>query len=229
MPITRTNVVVANRPRTMGWQSLHDFCQGVNAQLIAEAVTFPTPPVSTGDFQTDIDALDATIVAWGSVGARGSHADYVNLLGAAQQVINDLDAEAGYVQSVARASFPGSYNDQKSIVLLAAMRVKNDSNRLALWGAVNDFQQLVKPNLLNTGFVHLKWNKPNVPAGAMSKPPAYNVYISDDNITYTSAGTTSATYFNVNIGTGTPKYFKVAPVSAAGEGAPSSAIQAYGQ
>lgn len=229
MAITRTFAVVANRARTLTWQSLNDFCTGVIGAMTTNAVTFPAPPVPLVDFSSDNNDLNAALTAWGAVGNRGSHADYIILLAAAQQVLNDLDAEAGYVQTVARASFPGSYLDQVSTVLLAGMRAKDDSNRLAVWGAVNDFEQLVKPNLLNTGFVHLKWKKPNVSPGAMSRPPAYNVYVSDDNITFTTAGTTSSTSFNPNIGTGVRKYYKVAAVSSAGEGALSSAIVCYGQ
>lgn len=213
----------------MTFQSLADFSQAVHDAMVTNAVTFPSPPVDMVTFQADITALDAAITAWGTVGARGSHADYLALLSARQAILNDLDALGGYVQGVARANFPGSYVDQQNVVLLAAMRSKSDSNRLALWGVVNDFTVLVKQNLLGTGIIHLRWKKPDVPPGALSKPASYNVYVSDDNLTFAFDSNVTSTSFSPTVGSGVHKYFKVAPVSAAGEGGMSSSIGGYGQ
>lgn len=229
MPITRTNVVVANRVRSTPWQSIADFCSAVIAAMTTNAVVFPAPPYPLASFTVDVADFQSNIDAWGALGNRGSHADWVNVVASSIQCLNDLEAEAGYVQAIARGSFPGNYASQVATVLLAAMRAKDDSNRLAAWGVVNAFEQLIKPSLQNTGNVYLRWKKPNVLPGAMSKPPAYNVYISPDNITYTFLGATSSTFFVDHPGTGNMKYYKVAPVSSAGEGALSTAIQGYGQ
>lgn len=226
MPQTRSLVVVANRTYAMSFQTLANFAQAVHDAL--SAPIFANPPVTLVQLQTDIDAMQAAINAWGTILNRGSHADYITLLAATQTVSIDLASLGGFVQTIARNSSPGDYNAQKTVVLLAAMRVKDDANRLALWGPVNNFRPLIKQNLQGTGIVQLKWDKPNVVPGANSRPPTYNVYSSTDNLTFNFLASTSSTTYLDNIGTGNSKYYKIAPVSAAGVGGMSPSIQAFG-
>lgn len=229
MPVSPNVASVANRLNSMSFQTLADFCQTMHDALVANAVTFPAPPVATATFQTNITTFQNAIIAWGAPGARGSHANHIAVLAARQQVLDDATSEASYVQAVARAIAPGNVNDQKATILLGGCRVKNDSNQLQPWGQVNNFRQLVKQNMLGTGNIVLRWSKPNVVPGANSKPNAYNVYVSDDDITYTWAAATSSTTFILNAGQGILKYFKIAPVSAQGQGATSASLQCYGQ
>lgn len=220
---------VANRLNSMALQTLADFCQTMHDALVANAVTFPALPVAAATFQNNITAFQNSINAWGAPGARGSHANYVAVLAARQQVLDDATSEASYVQAIARAISPGNVNDQKATILLGGCRVKNDSNQLQPWGQVNNFRQLVKQNMLGTGNIVLRWKKPNVVPGANSKPNAYNIYVSDDNVTFTWIATTSSTTYIQNVGQGTLKYFQIAPVSAQGQGALSASLQCYGQ
>lgn len=229
MPVSPNVATVANRLNSMSFQTLADFAQTMHDALVANAVTFPAPPLAVGTFQTNITAFQTAINAWGAPGARGAHANHIAVLAARQQTIDDCTSEGAYVQAVARATAPGNVNDQKSIILLGGCRVKNDSNQLQPWGQVNDFRQLVKQNMLGTGNIVLRWAKPNVVPGAMSKPPAYNVFISDDGITWTFEASTSSTTFTKNVGQGVLKHFQVAPVSAQGQGATSAGLQCYGQ
>ena len=85
MPVTPINVVVANRVRNMSFQSQADFLAAVIIGLTGN-LTFPTPPVSLVDLGTAHDAFQDAIDAWGIVGNRGSHAQYVTLL-AAQAIV----------------------------------------------------------------------------------------------------------------------------------------------
>lgn len=232
MPIQPNVASVANRLHSMSFQTLADFCQTIHDALVTNAGTFTAPPVAVGTFQTNITAYQNAITAWGGPGARGSHAAYITLLATRQQVIDDATSEGSYVQAVARANAPGNVNDQKSIILLGGCRVKNESNQLQPWGQVNDWRQLVKQNMLGTGNIVLRWSKPNVVPGAMSKPNAYNIYASNDDgdsDPYVWIGATSSTTFTQNVGQGTLKWYKVAPVSAQGQGATSAGLQCFGQ
>ena len=230
MPITQINVVVANRTRQMSFQSLADFVAAVILGLTG-SVTFPTPPVSLVDLGTHHDTLQDAIDAWGIVGNRGSHAQYVALLSAAQQCIVDMTATAGYVQTTSRTAFPGSISDQTAAVLSAGMRAKNPSNALPTWGAAQNLRQLLKQNLQGSGYILLKWAKPLVLPGAESKPPAYNVYSAatptDPFLFIATVSTTS--YLDTLAGLGVQKYYTIRAVGASGLGVETAAILGIGQ
>ncbi len=75
-------------------QSLHD-------GLVAEAVTFPAPPILVAAFQTLIDNYQAAAVA----AVKGSKTDTANKTNAKTALIQGMKAEITYVNQVVETTY----------------------------------------------------------------------------------------------------------------------------
>jgi hypothetical protein len=125
-------------------QSIHD-------GLAAHAVELPAPNPTLPDFQDDIDALAAAIIAWGPEGARGSRAQHSLLVDAARQVRSDLRMLAFYTMNTQ----PGNTALWQEVGF-TVKDVKSASQPLA---AVQNFHQVISIKIPK-GLVKLAWELP---------------------------------------------------------------------
>jgi hypothetical protein len=81
------------------FSGLASFAQTIHDGFLALVLQYPAPNPTLLVFQTAIDDLNDAITAWGVKGNRGSHADYLALLAAANVVRNYLRMLADYAQN----------------------------------------------------------------------------------------------------------------------------------
>jgi hypothetical protein len=136
---------------SMGFDALRSFAQTIHDGFIAEVLLFPAPNPTMIIFQNDIDALSDAITAWGPPGARGSHADHVALLDAADVVRNDLRMLADYAQ-VTKPDNPASWG----AVGFPIKRTKSVPQPLQMVQELRNFVSRDIP----AGFIRLKWKRP---------------------------------------------------------------------
>jgi hypothetical protein len=137
-PLTPFEVLLANA------QTAHD-------AFVLQAVTYPAPVPTMPNFQLDINGLLGAITAWGPEGSRGSHADHLALLTAADVVRSDMRQLASY----AMFTRPG---DVDSWALLG-FGFKNPASVPLILPPVQDFRQFISRRV-PAGLVKLKWERP---------------------------------------------------------------------
>jgi hypothetical protein len=136
---------------SMGFDALRSFAQTIHDGFVANIADYATPVPVLPAFQTDIDALADAISAWGTPGARGSHADHVALIDAANVVRDDLRRLADYAQN-AQPDNPTSWG----AVGFPIKRPKSVPQALQM---VQDLRNFVSREI-PAGFIRLKWKRP---------------------------------------------------------------------
>ena len=91
--------------------------------MSANPGSFPLPHPALADLLTDSNNLGIAIANWGPVHNRGSHAQWLSLITAANIVYNDLLTESQYVQNLVDPSL--SYAAQVAFIALSGFSVKN--------------------------------------------------------------------------------------------------------
>lgn len=198
------------------YTGLANFGGAIYAAMLAAAATFPTPPIALATFLTDLTNFGTLITLWGPVGARGSHADLINLRAGQQLIQNEIRALQAYVNSIA--------NGDPTIVVLAGFTGTNPHTPIGVLNAPQNFRQLIARNTLPDQAI-LKWKKPtNVGFG---KVPTYIVQVfvplTSTWTTLAISTRTKATVTNPN--QPLPTFIvRVLGVNDAGNGAPTGGI-----
>lgn len=200
------------------YTALANYGGAVYAAMLAAAATFPTPPIALATFLTDLTNYGTLITLWGPVGARGSHADLINLRAGRKLIENEMRALQAYVNSIA--------NGDAVIVALSGFTGTNPHTPIGVLNAPQNFRQLIARNTL-PGQAILKWKKPtNVGFG---KVPTYLVEVLDvptGNWNKIAISTrTKATVTNPNLPVPTMTV-RVLGINDAGNGAPTGGIVA---
>ena len=117
----------------------------------------PTP--STGTLRAAIADTVLKKAAWGDVGHRGSHEDYVNLCQSAQTLFELLQAMAKYVSNTAIQLAGSDYTALGVILTSSGFDLSMAPARHAALGHVQDFCEKMENNL-NRNQVKLKWKRP---------------------------------------------------------------------
>lgn len=187
-------------------QSTHD-------AMVAAAVTFPTPPVTMVQFQTDITTFQASKQALGVKGTRGSMADTLAMRAARQTVTDDLEALAGYVQAIGRAAAPASNIwVQYGLIALARFARKHQRVTPSFTAKIVSGPQALKNAFAKQdnlpGYTRIRWNKVK---GAV----AYNVFSVVGNVR-THIATVTKTVFSELIGLGNSKTYQIQSVGKFG-------------
>jgi hypothetical protein len=136
---------------SMSFDALRSFAQTIHAGFLAQVADYPTPNPAPAAFQSDITALANAITAWGPPGARGSHADHVALLAAAEVVRNDLRMLADYAQNT-QPDNPASWG-------AVGFPIKREQSVPQPLQMVQDFRNFVSRDI-PAGFIKLKWKRP---------------------------------------------------------------------
>jgi hypothetical protein len=136
---------------SLGFDALLSFAQTIHDGFVAEIADYPTPNPLMAAFQSDIDALSAAIIAWGPAGARGSHAQHVALINAANVVQNDLRMLADYAQNTMPDN-PTSWG-------LVGFPVKRAKSAPVALEMVQNFRRFIARDIPD-GFIKLRWERP---------------------------------------------------------------------
>lgn len=136
---------------TLNFDALASFALTVHDGLNALVADYPAPNPTLPNFKLDIIALTDAITAWGPPGARGSHADHVALVDAANVVRNDLRMLADYAQNTMPDN-PTSWG----AVGFPVKRPKSVPQPLQ---AVRNLRNFVSRDI-PSGFIKIKWARP---------------------------------------------------------------------
>lgn len=198
------------------YTGLANFGGAVYTAMLAAVATFPTPPVALATFLTDLTNFGTLITLWGPVGARGSHADLINLRAGRRLIENEMRALQAYVNSIA--------NGNSVIVVLSGFTGTNPHTPIGVLNAPQNFRQLIVRNTLPDQVV-LKWKKPtNVGFG---KVPTYVVeYFNTTAVAWVKLAISTRTKATVNNPSLPLHSFQVRVygVNDAGNGAPTGGI-----
>jgi hypothetical protein len=136
---------------SLNFDALLSFAQTIAAGFAAQVADYPAPNPLMPAFNADINALSNAITAWGPKGARGSHADHVALVDAANVVRNDLRMLADYAQNT-QPDNPTSWG----LVGFPIKRAKSVPQPLQI---VRNLQNFISRDI-PAGFIKLKWKRP---------------------------------------------------------------------
>lgn len=198
------------------YTGLANFGGAVYAAMLAAVATFPAPPIVLATFLADLTNFGTLITLWGPVGARGSHADLINLRAGQKLIQNEMRALQAYVNSIA--------NGDPVIVALSGFSGTNPHSPIGVLNAPQNFRQLITRNTLPNQAI-LKWKKPtNVGFG---KVPTYIVEVLNTGTgtwsTLAISTRTKATVTNPNLPSPTMTV-RVLGVNDAGNGTPTGGI-----
>jgi hypothetical protein len=149
-PILYMSVIIKQPPLTP-FETLLANAQTTHDGFVDESATYTAPVPTMPDFQDDIDSLLAAIIGWGPEGARGSHADHLALLSAANVVRSDMRQLATY----AMFTQPGNMDSWA----LLGFGFKSPKSPTAILPPVQDFRQFISRRIPE-GFIKLKWERP---------------------------------------------------------------------
>lgn len=216
--LTRPNFSGSNNNLSRLNNFLIVLAQSTHDALVAAAVTFPTPPVTMVQFQTDITAFQAAKQALGVKGTRGSMAATLTMKDTRRVVNDDLEALAGYVQAVSRQAAPAS-NIWAQYGLIALSRFARKHQRrtpqfgnrvLAAPSAVRN--AFAKQNNL-PGFTRIRWN-------AVKHAGGYVVYnskiVNNKVVPDQQIATVTKTLFTELIGLGNSKTYFIQTIDKFG-------------
>lgn len=198
------------------FQLLIDLCRNVVTHMTGNP-NFATPTPTLASVTTQTDATEVALNAWGPEGNRGSHADYVALVAAAQALYNLISAEASYVQTTS--------GGDPDIIMSSGFSIKNAGSPQGPLGVPQDIQQMFS-NTISIYTPKLKWKKPigltspnNVKSYEIfrSGTPVFTNAVLLDSVTKTSFVDTTAAHGNVY-------YYFVRGINAAGAGAETAAL-----
>lgn len=162
---------IALNLQRLTFQQLHDFAIDIFNGMTAAAVTYPTPVPILATLTADTTALQTAITNWGVVGARGSHADYLALLAAAQVVKLDLVSLANYCENTT----PYSGADFTS----ANWPLRDANTPQGILQKPQAVHQFISPQV-QIGDIKISWTKPNG-LNSSGNVKSYNVYRSLDS------------------------------------------------
>ena len=135
----------------VSYETLSTKAQAVHDGLVVNVADYPAPNPTMPDFQTDIDSLNAAIVAWGPVGARGSHAQHLALVAMANIVKNDYRMLAAYAMNT-MPNNPDSW-------VAAGFAVKGVRTAPQPLQVVQNFHRFISRTIVE-GTIKLKWKRP---------------------------------------------------------------------
>jgi hypothetical protein len=133
------------------YKALAVLAQAVHDGFLALVLVYPMPTVTMVMFQTHIDTLNDAITAWGPKGARGSHAQHLALIAAANVVRNDLRQLATYAMTT-------KPDDSDSWASLGFSIRRPKSAPVAL-PMVQNFHNFISRTVV-AGTIKLKWKRP---------------------------------------------------------------------
>lgn len=144
------------------FQALHDYLITVVLSMTGN-LNFPTPSPVLSSLTSAATALQNAITAWGVVGNRGSHLDYMNLRATALTAYNLLKQEAAYVQNTIDPT--ATESAQSSFILSSGFSIGQLPSPQGVLNPPQDFRQFFKQNI-NLHWIGLRWGKP---LGLLSK------------------------------------------------------------
>lgn len=204
-------------------QSMHD-------AILAAVAVFATPVVTMANFQTDIDAFNAALQAYGVKGTRGSKQQHTDVLTTRAQLVEDCTSLAAYVSDVARTNSDNPVF-QKADMALGRVRAKNGSSLQPVFGSPQNARQLIRKALHGTGKVYCRWKRPPL-SGAASTPMGYNIEYS---ITGSPSGpwqlvrSTTACHMTIQATNAAFTWYRVKALNSRGDGGYSDVFRAIGQ
>lgn len=125
--------------------------------LTANPGNFPTPDPTVGDLTTAYNNLTAAIATWGPVHARGSHADWVNLVAAATICRDMIFQEAAYVQN--QVDPTAIYSVQAAFIVTSGFSVKNLPVPQGVLNPPENLRRLMSLSISEDDIM-LDWEKP---------------------------------------------------------------------
>ena len=206
--------------RMFNFAALSTFASNVFSNMTGN-LSFPTPAPTLLAIQAGITALDNAILAWGTVGNRGSHLDLLNLRSAAFNLYSLLVQEAAYVGNLVDPL--ATYADQCAFIASSGFGVKNAPSPQGLLATVENAHFVYKPNIIPSK-VFLDWKKPlNLKSAGNVK--FYQIFRTVSAGAVTAAdciGTTTKTnYLDAPpVSSGQVYWYWIVPVNAAGAGVP---------
>lgn len=198
----------------------------VIAGLTANPGNFPAPFPTIVTLTVDLLALNNAITAWGIVGNRGSHADWVALEAAALTMRNDLLLEADYVNNLVDPTQP--YAVQAAFIATSGFSVKNLPMPQGVLGMPLNLHRQMS-DAISENDIMLRWNKPigltspnNVKSYRITMLPTGVPPVSIFNSTKTSILITSAELAAGNVFHGINPWFKIEAYNNDGFGTPTA-------
>jgi hypothetical protein len=131
--------------------TLATLAQAVHDGFVTLAADYPSPKPTMLLFQTQIDNLNAAIIAWGTVGARGSHVQHLALIAAANVVRDSLRQLAAYAMTT-------KPDNQDSWAALG-FAIKRPKSAPVPLQQVQNFHNFVSRTVV-AGTIKLKWKRP---------------------------------------------------------------------
>ena len=135
----------------IGFDALAALAQTIHDGFVAQVADYATPNPAMPAFKSHIDDLTAAIAAWGPKGARGSHAQHVALVNAANVVKDDLRQLADYAQNQ-QPDNPTSWG-------LVGFAIKAPRSKPVALGMVQNLRNLLSTSVV-AGTARLRWKRP---------------------------------------------------------------------
>lgn len=153
MPLARVKIGV----NPSDFNGISILAHAVIIGLTTHPVNYPTPNPSLATLTADVTTLNLCIVNWGLVHNRGSHADWLALVAAADIMRNDLLLEAAYVDNLVDPNIP--YPDQVAFILTSGFAVKDLPTPQGVLAAPQDVHRNMN-NSISENDIELRWKKP---------------------------------------------------------------------
>ena len=135
----------------VSYNTLAGNSQTIHDGFVTKVADYPAPNPTMPNFQTDIDALQDAITAWGIKGNRGSHVDHLNLVAAANFVRDDLRMLADYAQNT-KPDDPDSWST-------LGFKIKRGRSKPAELQIVQNFRNFLSRSVPPPA-IKLKWKRP---------------------------------------------------------------------
>lgn len=136
---------------TLSFDALAAYAQTISDGFAAQVAVYATPNPTMIIFKGHILALNNAIAAWGPKGNRGSHAQHVALVNAADVVKDDLRMLADYAQNT-QPDNPTSWG-------LVGFAIKRPKSVLVALEMVQNLRNFISRDITGDN-IRLKWKKP---------------------------------------------------------------------
>lgn len=198
------------------FQAILDLGRFVVTSMTGNA-NFPTPVPTLVSVTAELDTLETCIDNWGEVGNRGSHAQYLALVSAAQTTFDTLLILMDYVENTAAGDEPA--------LISSGYPLKNAPSPQGVLGAPQDGRQLFQPTVpLSTP--KIKWEKP-LGVTSPGNVKGYKIFRNETGVFDPDdlIGMSTKTSFIDTTAEPAKNYtYFVAAYNTAGNGVPSAAI-----
>ena len=190
-------------------------------------LAFTTPLPALTVLQSNIDAVNAALAAWGERGNRGSHATLATLRQAALTLSQTLKSLSLYVQNTAQTASGSDYVGMATMIQSTGFQLANTQTPQGRLQMVQNFHFFAS-RLLAANQVKLKWKKPlNTTSAGNVK--SYKIYKGVNPPVFSTATvyatTTRSSFIDTNNSGATQTWvYFIVPVNEFGDGVPSDAV-----